>query len=75
MVIPYGFGYKFRLVKSTSLILDIGFRKTFTDYLDDVSTVYSDNVAIAAEKGPEAAILADRSATQKSHRDSQRKSG
>ena len=65
MVIPYGLGYKLRLGKSTSLILDLGFRKTFTDYLDDVSTVYADNVTIAAEKGPEAEILADRSATQR----------
>ena len=64
MAIPYGLGYKFRLGKSTSLILDLGFRKTFTDYLDDVSTVYADPAAIAAEKGPEAALLADRSTTQ-----------
>ena len=42
IVIPYGLGYKFRLAKSTSLLLDLGFRKTFTDYLDDVSTVYAD---------------------------------
>ena len=64
IVIPYGLGYKFRLGKSTSLILDLGFRKTFTDYLDDVSTIYGDHGAIAAEKGTEAALLADRSATQ-----------
>ena len=61
VVIPYGLGYKFRLGKSTSLILDLGFRKTFTDYIDDVSTVYADPAALAEAKGPEAAILADRS--------------
>lgn len=61
LVIPYGLGYKFRLGKSTSLILDLGFRKTFTDYIDDVSTVYADPPTLAAANGLEAAILADRS--------------
>jgi hypothetical protein len=61
VVIPYGLGYKFRVGKSISLILDLGFRKTFTDYLDDVSTVYADPAALAAESGSEASALADRS--------------
>jgi hypothetical protein len=63
VVIPYGLGYKFRLAKSTSLILDLGFRKTFTDYLDDVSTVYPDPVAmqLSSNTPPQGAALADRS--------------
>jgi hypothetical protein len=61
LVIPYGFGYKFKLERSTSLVLDFGFRKTFTDYLDDVSTVYADPVALAASDGDLAVALADRS--------------
>ncbi len=65
IVVPYGLGYKFRLAKSTSLILDLGFRKTFTDYLDDVSTYYADPELIAAEQGEVAAQLADRSLTGK----------
>ena len=63
IVIPYGLGYKFRLGKSTSIILDLGFRKTFTDYIDDVSTVYADPVALVAENGNESAVLADRSSS------------
>jgi hypothetical protein len=65
IVIPYGLGYKFRLAKSTSLILDLGFRKTFTDYLDDVSTVYADPMLIGNEKGDIAREISDRSQTQK----------
>lgn len=61
LVIPYGLGYKFRLAKSTSLVLDLGFRKTFTDYLDDVSTVYADPTSLTEANGAEATILADRS--------------
>ncbi|PCJ64834.1 MAG: hypothetical protein COA58_11195 [Bacteroidetes bacterium] len=65
VVIPYGLGYKFRLAKSTSLILDLGFRKTFTDYLDDVSTVYVDPVLLASSNGIESPILSNRSNTPK----------
>ncbi|MDB9882691.1 hypothetical protein N8368_04710 [Bacteroidia bacterium] len=61
LVLPYGLGYKFRLAKSTSLVLDLGFRKTFTDYLDDVSTVYADHLLLSVENGTESAVLADRS--------------
>jgi hypothetical protein len=61
IVIPYGLGYKFRLTPASSLILDFGFRKTFTDYLDDVSTVYADPATLTSDNGAIAAILADRS--------------
>jgi len=61
IVVPYGLGYKFRLAKSTSLILDLGFRKTFTDYLDDVSTVYVNPLDLDQSTSAEASILADRS--------------
>jgi len=64
IVVPYGLGYKFRLAKSTSLILDLGFRKTFTDYLDDVSTVYADptELQLSSNSSPQTYLLADRSA-------------
>lgn len=64
VVVPYGLGYKFRVAKSVSLIVDLGFRKTFTDYLDDVSTTYADPAALSATSSAisPAATLADRSA-------------
>ncbi len=60
-VIPFGLGYKFKLQRSTSLVLDLGFRKTFTDYLDDVSTKYPDPVQLAESDGEVAVALSDRS--------------
>lgn len=57
LVIPYGVGYKFPLGTSSTLNLEIGLRKSFTDYLDDVSTVYTNSASLSKT----AAILADRS--------------
>jgi hypothetical protein len=36
-------------------------RKTFTDYLDDVSKTYADPLILASENGPMSPVLADRS--------------
>ncbi len=41
-VIPMGLGLRFKLGPFTNLSFEGGFRKTFTDYLDDVSTVHHD---------------------------------
>lgn len=37
---PFGFGFKYSLTERIGLAVDWGLRKTFTDYLDDVSTTY-----------------------------------
>src|SRR6185369_11445300 len=37
-VIPLGLGVRFKIGPFTNLSFEGGFRKTFTDYLDDVST-------------------------------------
>lgn len=39
-VIPFGAGARYKLNKSFDVGIELGFRKTFTDYLDDVSTNY-----------------------------------
>ncbi|MBL4587703.1 MAG: outer membrane beta-barrel protein [Flavobacteriales bacterium] len=39
-VIPFGIGMKYALDKKSSIGLEYGLRKTFTDYMDDVSTSY-----------------------------------
>lgn len=57
--IPYGIGAKYNLNKDWAIGLEIGVRKTFTDYIDDVSSVYYDNAALRAAKGDMAADLAD----------------
>ena len=57
--IPYGFGVKNALNSEFSIGLEVGMRKTFTDYIDDVSGVYYDNNAILNARGQMAATLAD----------------
>jgi hypothetical protein len=57
--IPYGIGGKYAINKEWAVGLELGIRKTFTDYIDDVSGVYYDNNAIFLAKGEAAATLAD----------------
>ncbi len=57
--IPYGIGGKYAIDKEWSVGAEIGIRKTFTDYIDDVSGVYYDNSAIYQARGATAAALAD----------------
>jgi hypothetical protein len=47
--IPFGIGARFRLNEVLDLWADIGFRYTFTDYLDDVSKNYVDIGAVQAK--------------------------
>lgn len=58
--IPFGFGFKFNVSKRVSIGLEWGLRKTFTDYLDDVSSRYADPALLYAEKGAAAAALSNR---------------
>lgn len=57
--IPFGVGTKISLSKRIGISIEWGIRKTFTDYLDDVSTRYYDPAAIAARRGTNAALLSD----------------
>ncbi|MCE2772631.1 MAG: DUF6089 family protein [Bacteroidetes bacterium] len=51
--VPIGFGMKYGINKRWSLGIEYGMRKTFTDYIDDVSTVYYDrNIIAAAQTDP-----------------------
>lgn len=61
IAIPFGMGAKFRLSETIVLTAEYGYRKTWTDYLDDVSTTYvgSDLFPNTAD-GRLAAELADR---------------
>lgn len=65
LAMPFGVGVRCRLNKNFSLSAEYGFRKTWTDYLDDVSTTYvgSDLLMAEVENGTVAAALADRSST------------
>lgn len=59
--IAYGLGFKVDLSYRWSLNFELGGRKLFTDYLDDVSGVYADVRDIRAQRGDIGAELADRS--------------
>lgn len=52
-----GLGYKFNLKKGTVLGFELGFRKTFTDYLDDTKGTYADYNAMVAKQGTGAGEL------------------
>lgn len=60
---PFGIGYRWRISPSVHLTVEYGWRKTWTDYLDDVSTTYvgADVLNGSDGGGQMAAILADRS--------------
>ncbi|MBL7698972.1 MAG: outer membrane beta-barrel protein [Chitinophagaceae bacterium] len=59
--IPFGVGVRVKINDNTYLGYEIGMRKTFTDYLDDVSTKYVDRDFLLAARGPKAVELAFRS--------------
>lgn len=61
LAIPFGVGIKWHFNRNIGFALEWGLRRTFTDYLDDVSTTYANPAILLAEKGAAAAILADRS--------------
>lgn len=57
--VPMGMGIRRPLNKQITLGLEWQYTLTFTDYIDDVSTVYYDNARIEAVRGPVAAWFAD----------------
>lgn len=56
-----GGGFKWDLNRDISFNVEFSTRRLFTDYIDDVSTVYADNATILNRRGDIAAQLADRS--------------
>ena len=59
--IPVGIGFKYTLGRQWGVGLELGIRKTFTDYIDDVSTTYFDFKSYPGQYDPLALILSDRS--------------
>jgi hypothetical protein len=58
--IPLGIGAMYAISEDVRVGIEMGYRKLFTDYLDDVSTVYVDQAALLAAKGQTAVDLAYR---------------
>jgi len=63
--IPFGAGLKLRVTENVVLSYEIGLRKLFTDYLDDVSTTYVDPVLLEQTRGPVAVQMSYRGAELK----------
>lgn len=59
VALPFGTGLRFTLMDRIDLAVELGVRKTFTDYLDDVSGNYPDMAAMQAWN-PIAYQLSDR---------------
>ena len=51
IVIPFGLGVKLNISHHVSLSFEYGIRKTFTDYIDDVSGLYPDLDLLEDESG------------------------
>jgi len=65
--IPFGLGFMLKITQKFDFGGECGFRKTFTDYLDDVSTNYPDREALRAKEGDIAVELSDRRNDPNSH--------
>lgn len=59
--VNYGFGLKFDINVDWSINVEVMGRSVFTDYLDDVSTVYPDRNQLGQLRGDIAVALSDRS--------------
>ena len=67
MALPFGVGVKLALSENIRVRFEIGLRKTFTDYLDDVSTTYADQTLLLQNRGQQAVDLAFRGDELKSN--------
>ncbi len=58
--IPFGGGIKFKVSDGLQVGLEVGLRKLFTDYLDDVSDTYVDATLLQTSRGTQAIELSYR---------------
>jgi hypothetical protein len=65
-IIPFGFGVKVTCTQEIDVIVEGGFRKTFSDYMDDVSK--HEYQPIGSFDDPKAAFLSNRTAQGDSYR-------
>ncbi len=57
--IPFGIGFRWGLGRMYRMGIEATYVKTFTDYIDDVSTEYYDPNILASEKGADAVYLSN----------------
>ena len=61
IIIPFGFGVKMNISHHLCLSVEYGMRKTYTDYIDDVSGLYPDLIELGNQAGELSAQLSNRS--------------
>jgi hypothetical protein len=64
VVIPSGIGMRFGLTRMWRLGIELTYFKTYTDYMDDVSTTGFDTDLLLEKYGPESAYLSNPSETE-----------
>jgi opacity protein-like surface antigen len=57
--LPFGLGVKFTIARMIGFSVEWGWRKTFTDYIDDCSKTYVDPQILSTMYGPVSAYLSD----------------
>lgn len=60
VAIPFGIGAEYALNEDMRIGLELGYRRTFTDYIDDVSTSYVDATQLLNARGATAVQMAYR---------------
>jgi len=60
IALPFGAGIKYAVSDGFSIGVEFSQRKSFTDYIDDVSSYYVDKDVLLAAKGPKAVEMAYR---------------
>ncbi len=58
--VPLGVGLKYQMSSKVNIALELSYRKTFTDYIDDVSTAYPDMQELFAAEGQTAVDMSFR---------------
>jgi len=58
--LPFGGGFKFKLTNRLGISIEAGARRTFTDYLDDVSATYAKKDVLLSSYGPLSVLFSDR---------------
>jgi len=60
ITIPFGIGAEYALNEDMRIGLELGYRRAFTDYIDDVSTTYVDAAQLLTARGATAVQMAYR---------------
>jgi opacity protein-like surface antigen len=60
LALPFGGGIKYNISDNVRITLEVGLRKLFTDYLDDVSGNYADPNDLLTNRGPQSVDLSYR---------------